>query len=312
MVRTLSVADAQALIAQGGVDLIDVRESHEWQTGHLPGARLLPLGLLTADLQSARLGTKVLFVCESGSRSRRAADFVESHGVPEVFTLEGGTRAWRAAGLPIEGPPAPEVDDAPSPELDAIVGANVKQLRTQRSMSLDELAGHSGVGRQLLGQIELGRTAASLGTLWKIARAFDVPFSVLLARPGTAETRLFRSTTAKRIVDADGRFSSRALFSPDDTGGAFEFYELWIAGHAREDAEPHAPGTRENLLVTSGRLNIEIGTKRFELAKGDAIAFAADVKHAYINPSEADCTMSLVMTYRTPQIELKPQPSPIK
>jgi len=309
MVRTVSVADAQKLIAQGGVDVIDVRESHEWQTGHLPGARLLPLGLLTADPLRARLGTKVLFVCEVGSRSTRAADIAESHSVPEVYILEGGTRAWRDAGLPIEGPPALETDEEVSPELDAVVGTNIKQLRQQRSWSLDELAGHSGVGRQLLGQIELGRTTSSLGTLWKVARAFDVPFSVLLARPGTAETRLFRSTTAKRIVDADGRFSSRALFSPDDTGGAFEFYELWIAGHAREDAEPHAPGTRENLLITSGRLNIELGTERFELGKGDAIAFTADVKHAYINPSEAECTMSLVMTYRTPRVELKPQPS---
>ena len=257
-------------------------------------------------------GPKVLFVCESGSRSMRAAEIAEAYGIPEVFSLQGGARAWRDAGRPIEGPPASVADDATSPELDAIVGSNIKQLRTQRNMTLDALAGHSGVARQTLGQIELGRTAASLGTLWKIAKAFEVPFSLLLARPGTAETRLFRATTAKRITDADGRFSSRALFSPDDTGGSFEFYELWLAGHGREDAEPHAPGTRENLLVTSGKLIIEVDKQRHELGKGDAIAFAADVRHAYINPSDEDCTMSLVMTYRAQTIELKPQASPIK
>lgn len=312
MVRSISVADAQQLIAQGGVEVIDVRESHEWLAGHLPGARLLPLGLLTADPQGARLGAKVLFVCETGSRSARAAEIAEGSGILDVFTLQGGTRAWRDAGQPIEVSSTSVVDDASSPELDSIVGANIKQLRTQRAMTLDALAGESGVARQLLGQIELGRTAASLGTLWKLAKAFGVPFSLLLARPGTAETRLFRAASARRITDADGRFSSRALFSPDDTGGSVEFYELWIAGHGREDAEPHAPGTRENLLVTSGRLIIEVDKQRHELGKGDAIAFTADVRHAYINPSDEDCTMSLVMTYRAQTFDLKPLPSPIK
>jgi quercetin dioxygenase-like cupin family protein len=91
--------------------------------------------------------------------------------------------------------------------------------------------------------------------------------------------------------------SSRALFSPDDKGG-FEFYELFLAGHSREDAEAHAPGTRENLLVTTGRLVLEIGSERHDLAKGDAIAFTADVPHAYVNPASEECWMSLVMTSR--------------
>lgn len=139
----------------------------------------------------------------------------------------------------------------------------------------------------------------SIGTLWKIARAFEVPFSALLARPGSVETRISRGASAKRIVGADGRFSSRAIFSPDDTG-SFELYELWLAGHGREDAEPHAPGTRENLVVTAGRLVLEIGKERYELAKGDAIAFTADVAHAYVNPTSEECWMNLVMTYREP------------
>ena len=103
----------------------------------------------------------------------------------------------------------------------------------------------------------------------------------------------------EKIEDADGRFSSRALFSPDDKG-SFEFYELFLAARSREDAEAHAPGTRENLLVTQGRLVLELGSERFELEKGDAIAFTADMKHAYVNPSNEECWMSLVMTYPRP------------
>jgi rhodanese-related sulfurtransferase/transcriptional regulator with XRE-family HTH domain len=296
MVRQIPAPEAQQLIAQGGVDVVDVREGHEWATGHVPGARLVPLGQLRADPDAAHLGARVLFVCERGGRSLQAATLATSLGVPEVYSLDSGTAGWRDAGLPIVQPEASPAEEAFAPELDALVGGNVKKLRTQRGYSLDVLAGLSGVGRQTLGQIELGRTVPSLGTLWKIAGAFEVPFAVLLAGPGTLETRIYRQASAKRIVGADGRFSTRALFSPDDKH-PFEFYELWLAGHGREDAEPHAPGTRENLVVNAGRMLLEIGKERHELAKGDAIEFTADVPHAYVNPGSEECWANLVMTY---------------
>ncbi len=296
MIRRIAARDAQELVARGGIDVVDVREPHEWATGHVPGARLVPLGQLRADPDGAHLGPRVLFVCERGGRSLQAAELAAARGVAEIYSLDEGTAGWRASGLPIEQPAAAPAEDGAAPELDAVVGSNVKELRTQRGYTLDVLAGLSGVGRQTLGQIELGRTVPSLGTLWKIARAFEVPFAALLARPGTTETRIFRQASAKRIQGADGRFSTRALFAPDDKH-PFEFYELWLAGHGREDAEPHAPGTRENLVVNAGRLLLEIGKERYELSKGDAIEFTADVAHAYVNPASEECWANLVMTY---------------
>jgi rhodanese-related sulfurtransferase/transcriptional regulator with XRE-family HTH domain len=313
MIRGVGPREAEALIAAGDLDVVDVREASEWATGHVPGARHVPLGSFRADPGAAALGEKVLFVCEKGGRSMSAAELAESRGVAELYSLDGGTAAWRELGLAVvvPAPPPPraataataETEAAPpeeahvAPELDAIVGANVRELRAARGYSLDTLAGLSGVGRQTLGQIELGRTVPSLGTLWKIAKAFDVPFAVLLVEPTTEGARVLRASSARRLVGADGRFSSRALFSPEQKGKV-EFYELWLAGHGREDAEAHAPGTRENLVVTSGRLVVELGTERFELAKGDALVFVADAPHAYINPGSEECWMNLVMTYR--------------
>jgi rhodanese-related sulfurtransferase/transcriptional regulator with XRE-family HTH domain len=299
MIRTIGPREAKELIDGGNLDVVDVREPHEWATGHVPGARLVPLRRLQEDPEDAALGPRVLFVCERGGRSHRAAELAQARGAEEVLSLDGGTLAWREAGLSVEVPAAPPAEDA-VPELDGLVGTNVRELRAARGYSLDVLAGLSGVGRQLLGQIELGRTVPSLGTLWKIATAFEVPFSALLARPATTETRIFRTASARRILDADGRFSSRALFVPED-GATFEFYELWLAPRAREDAEPHARGTREHLVVTAGRLVLELGPERHELAKGDAIAFTADVPHAYVNAGSEECWMNLVMTYAGPK-----------
>jgi transcriptional regulator with XRE-family HTH domain len=255
----------------------------------------------------------VLFVCASGGRSLTAARLAESHGLAEVYSLDGGTSGWAREQLPIviptpePAPAAPAPSEGPPPvttqaaedadaELDLVVGTNVREHRTRRGLTLDLLAGLSGVGRQTLGQIENGRTVPSVATLWKIAKAFDVPFATLLARPRARTTTVLRQSHARRLVSADGRFSSRALFPPGESGGV-ELYELWLARHGREDAEAHAPGTRENLVVTAGRLVLDIGDETFELAKGDAIEFVADVPHSYVNPGSEDCWMNLVMTY---------------
>ncbi len=317
MIQVIGPRDAQALVASasGGdpdaaVDVVDVRELREWATGHLPGARLLPLDTLRRDVAGAALGRRVLFVCASGGRSLTAAKLADALGVAEVYSLDGGTSGWAAEGLPLVRPeplplPSAAAPAAPAPEpeadaeLDAVVGANVKALRTQRGLTLDLLAGLSGVGRQTLGQIEIGRTVPSVATLWRIARAFDVPFSALLARPNPRTTTILRASRAKRLVSADGRFSSRALF-PASERGRVELYELWLAGYGREDAEAHAPGTRENLVVTAGRLVLDIGDETFELGKGDAIEFVADVAHSYVNATSDDCWMNLVMTYASP------------
>jgi rhodanese-related sulfurtransferase/transcriptional regulator with XRE-family HTH domain len=305
-VKFVNAREAEALLAGGGVELIDVRNPNEWANGHLPGARHVPLDQLRIEPRKLLTRDNVLFVCAMGGRSQQAARIAEELGLTQVYSLDGGQDAWASLGLPIEVPPRPEkkkpVEEPPPdaeallPELDGIIGNNLRELRTKRSLSLDQTAKMTGLSRTLLGQIELGTNTPSVGVVWRIARAFDVPFATLLSAPRTTTTTVLRKQSAKRLVSADGRFSSRALFPFGDSDKT-EFYELWLAPHGREDAEAHQPGTRENLVITSGKLVLEVGGGRHELGAGDAIVFGADVPHAYVNPSAEECWMHLVMTY---------------
>ena len=181
-------------------------------------------------------------------------------------------------------------------DLAPVVGKNLRRLRSQRGLSLERLAKASGVSRAMLGQIELGQSAPTINVLWKIARALDLPFSALISMTGGAGTRLMRGREAKRLTSHDGRFVSRALF-PFDEPRRVEFYELQLKGHSEERAEPHPPGTLENLIVTRGTLEMEVGTERHLLAAGDAILFEADKPHVYRNVGPDDVQMYLVMTY---------------
>jgi rhodanese-related sulfurtransferase/transcriptional regulator with XRE-family HTH domain len=304
MSRTVGLQEAQVLLAKGAIDLVDVREPDEYARGHLPGARNVPLARVKANPKEALPRDQVLLVCARGVRSQTAAQAADTLGYQGVCSLEGGTQAWADAGLPLETPPAtaeatPIAAEETDVELDAVVGVNLHELRTRRSLSLDDLAKLTGLSRTLLGQLELGKTPPSVSVLWKIAQAFGVHFSALLATSARHGTSVQRGSGAKRLVSPDGRFSSRALYSLAEKPDA-EFYELFLAAHSREDAQPHQPGTRENLIVASGRLELHAGGERYELAKGDAGSFSADVPHAYVNPGNEECWMYLVMTYSPP------------
>lgn len=300
--KSISPAELQSLLSTD-IDIVDVREPDEWATGHVPGARLVPLSLLRADPTGALSREPVVFVCAKGGRSAQAAELAERIGRKVVYSLNGGTEAWRTAQLPIvvPGPVVPAATNvepaAAEPALDAVVGTNLKTERTQRGWSLDDLAREAGISRTLLGQIELGKATPSIGVVWKIAQALGVPFATLLAQPAPRiGTTVTARDKARKLTSADGRVTSRALYQLGDASAA-EFYELVLAPHSREDAEAHRPGTRENLIVASGALELKIGSETVPLSRGDSVNFSADQPHSYINLTGEECWIYLVMNY---------------
>jgi rhodanese-related sulfurtransferase len=97
----LSPQQAQELMSHGEVDVVDVRDTGEWADGHIPGARLVPLDQLRAAPKAALPRDGVLFVCAAGMRSQTAARIAAGLGLTKVYSMNGGTRAWAKAGLPL-------------------------------------------------------------------------------------------------------------------------------------------------------------------------------------------------------------------
>ena len=77
-----------------------------------------------------------------------------------------------------------------------------------------------------------------------------------------------------------------------------EFYELRLAPDHRGEREPHAPGTKENLIVARGAVEISTAKQApVTLTEGDAVLFDADVRHSYRNLGSTEAVLYLVMTY---------------
>ena len=188
----------------------------------------------------------------------------------------------------------------PVAELSVAVGRNLRRLRVRQGHSLERLAKASGVSRAMLGQIETGKSVPTIGLLWKIAVALGVPFASLIAAEHASGTVVLPRAAAKLLSSNQGQFTSRALF-PFDSERHVEFYELRIAPLHREDADAHASGTRENLVVARGAVEVTSGSERpVKLSEGDAILFEADVPHSYRNLGTDEAVLFLVMTYIEP------------
>lgn len=100
----VDVAEAKDLMKDGDTVVIDVRDPHEYQAGHVPNATLIPVNTIFARREELPKDKKILFVCAVGQRSALAAEMAAAAGLPEdrLYNLEGGTDAWRKSGEPVE------------------------------------------------------------------------------------------------------------------------------------------------------------------------------------------------------------------
>lgn len=96
VVPEIDIAEAAARHA-AGTPVIDVREPDEYVDGHVPGAPLIPLATVPRRVGEVPGGDEVLVICRSGSRSRKAAEFLLTQGIRAV-NVAGGTMAWIEAG----------------------------------------------------------------------------------------------------------------------------------------------------------------------------------------------------------------------
>lgn len=104
-IREITIEDFRRRRAAGEpLQLVDVREDHEWEKGHLPEAVHLGRGILERDAEQRfpdKAATLVL-QCGGGFRSALAADNLQKMGYTNVWSLAGGYRGWVDAGHPIE------------------------------------------------------------------------------------------------------------------------------------------------------------------------------------------------------------------
>ena len=100
---SVSAQQATHLINRQDALVVDVREPGEYGTGHIIGARNVPLARIgAAGSELKRKDRPVIVYCQGGERAPKAAALLRKQGFGSVVNLSGGIGAWQQAGLPVE------------------------------------------------------------------------------------------------------------------------------------------------------------------------------------------------------------------
>lgn len=154
----------------------------------------------------------------------------------------------------------------------------LRSARKARGLSLDAVAGLSGVSRSMVSQIERGESSPTVATLWNLTRALGVDFAGLIEPAPKAAIAVTRAAEAP-VMTGHGRGVRIRILSPAETVGHHEVYDLAFAAGGLLQSAPHSSGCREHLTVIEGRLAIRSGEEDADLEPGDTARYPADRDH---------------------------------
>jgi rhodanese-related sulfurtransferase len=107
-IKELSIEEVRSKQQRGEqFHFIDVREDNEWQNGYAEGAEHMGRGIIERDIE-AKIpdhSAEIVLYCGGGYRSALSADSLQKMGYTNVYSMDGGYRAWKEANLPIVSKP---------------------------------------------------------------------------------------------------------------------------------------------------------------------------------------------------------------
>jgi transcriptional regulator with XRE-family HTH domain len=176
------------------------------------------------------------------------------------------------------------------------LGVRVKELRKEAGLTLDELAGRSGVSRAMISKLERGEKNPTLVIAARLAEGLGVSLSRLAGVEERREVVLVPRGRRMVLRDPETGFERQSL-SPTFAGRGVEFLRNVIPeGSTSGDFPAHRKGVEEHIVVEKGELKATLGGEEYLLREGDALFFEADVPHRFDNAGRGECAYYLVIS----------------
>jgi transcriptional regulator with XRE-family HTH domain len=178
------------------------------------------------------------------------------------------------------------------------LGRRLRDLRRGRGLTLEELAGLSGVSRAMISKLERGEKNPTLVVAAKLAEGLGVTLSQLAGMEERREVVVVPRERRMVMRDPETGFE-RQLLSPNLVGRGIEFIRIEIPeGSTSGEFPPHRKGVEEHIVVERGSLRTILEGEEYLLREGDALYFEADVPHRFDNAGEGECSYYLVISSR--------------
>ena len=167
-----------------------------------------------------------------------------------------------------------------------LVSSNLRQMRKQSRLSLEELSRQSGVSRAMLGQVEQGKSVPSIRILWQISQALGVSVSQFLQPQDVDQAVLLQPdpTSPERLPE--GKAELRSLRASGE-GALDGFYELRLAPGASANLPAIARHRRVNVAVASGVLHVDVEQATHRVHAREALQYEVGHTLAWRNAGPA-------------------------
>ncbi|MET3290371.1 helix-turn-helix domain-containing protein [Brevibacillus fluminis] len=162
-------------------------------------------------------------------------------------------------------------------------GAEVRQLRQQKRLTLQNLADKTSLSVSLLSQIERGLVDPTISTFWKICSALDVPINHFFQLPPEQDP-VIRKDQRKIIELAETNVKYHVLTPIQQ--GKIEFLLVEIEPGEIVQPELVAHSGEECGFVLQGELKVMLDDREYHLHEGDSIGFPSTHPHRYLNPGK--------------------------
>lgn len=170
-------------------------------------------------------------------------------------------------------------------DIESVIARRLKEHRTARAWSLDDLAQRSGVSRAMISRIEREDSSPTAGLLSRLCDALGITLSSLMTDAQAPRHAVSRRDQQMQWQDPATGYVRRLVSPPGGDGDTdIVAIDLPAGAHARYDA--HAGHYEQQVLVLQGRLQIEVGNEQILLEPGDCARMALDEPHGFLNPTE--------------------------
>lgn len=176
------------------------------------------------------------------------------------------------------------------------IGLQLKKIRKERSLSLDDVAKATDVSKAQLAQIEKGEANPTVSTIWKIAAGLKISFSSLLQPPKTYFQKYCVDSTTY-VSEEEGKYRVYSII-PYNPERGWEFYKVEMDPGVIHKSEPHTEGVEETVMVIEGQVIIRCGEMMEQLVAGETLVFSANQPHQYENLTNHITVLHLIIQYR--------------
>lgn len=180
--------------------------------------------------------------------------------------------------------------------MEFLIGEKLKQLRTERKLSIAKLSSMSDVSTGLISQIERDLVVPSVTSLWRLSKALDVNIGYFFDEEEPPENQMIIRKGAHQTIVMHHNSSYYTLLHSNRPDRLLDMTIVTLKSGYTYDKKTLVHDGQECGYVLEGTLTVFLNGKDYVLNQGDSIYFDSTLPHKYINNGKEDCVSIWAMT----------------